>query len=166
MIEFLVRFFQVSGEQAAANQAQVVSAIIAAVSALVALTAAVFVYRQIAVTRSVQREAVARQIYHDYLKLSFTEPMYASGKWRLADPAVPEAVRFEKYEWFVSVMLNAGESILLHVAGEDEWLDTIESQIAYHREYLDSEEFLAEYSTHYSPQLRSRMYKTSDGSDV
>jgi hypothetical protein len=81
MIELLVKLFGVSGEQAAANQAQVISVVIAAVSAVVALTPAIFVYRQIAVTRSVQREAVARQIYHDYLKLSFAEPMYASGGW-------------------------------------------------------------------------------------
>lgn len=154
VIETLLELLGVSDTPAAANQAQVVSAAIASVTAVVALAAAALVLFQVRATRAIQREAVARQMYNEYLRLCFAESMYAAGNWSSAGE-LPQEVLFEKYEWFVSVMLNACESILLHVADRDEWRETIRSQIGFHSKYIKSERFQREYACHYSDALRS-----------
>src|SRR5215469_6261088 len=153
MIQALLEFFGVATSSEAANQAQVVTAAISCVAALIAVGAVLAAFLQVRAARSVQREGVARQAYSGYLKLCFAEPAFASGNWQKSFPAIPENLQFEKYEWFVSVMLNACEAILLHVADKDEWIETIRSQIGYHIEYIRSLNFQKNYAPHYSPRL-------------
>lgn len=155
MVEALLKLFSVANTTEAANQAQIVSAAIACVSVTVAVAGAALVLLQVRAARSIQREAIARQTYNEYLKLCFAEPAFASGNWDKATSAgLSQELLFEKYEWFVSVMLNACELILLHVAEKDEWLEAIRSQISYHSNYCKSNDFRKNYASHYSAELR------------
>jgi hypothetical protein len=155
VIEALLKLLGIANTTEAANQAQVVSAAIACVGATIAVAAAALVLLQVRAARSIQREAIARQTYNEYLRLCFAEPAFASGNWDKTNSAgLSKELLFEKYEWFVSVMLNACESILLHVADQDEWSDAIRSQIGYHSKYIKSDDFQKNYAAHYSSELR------------
>src|SRR6185503_8337673 len=85
------------------------SAVITAGVAVVALGGAIW---QIIVARTSQREATASELYGNYLVLAVANPMLAGGYVSVqnADRKVNE--EFERYEWFVSVMLHAFEQIL------------------------------------------------------
>ena len=142
MIQWFVKLFGIASSIEAANQAQVVSAAAACIGAAVAVAAATLVLIQVRAARLIQREAVALQLYNDYLKLCFAEPAFAGGQWKLnSSSKLSEDFLYQKYEWFVSLMLNACESILLYAAKADEWTATIKTQLNYHTEYLNSEEF-------------------------
>jgi hypothetical protein len=154
MIIEILKFLGVSDQTGAANQAQVVSAAIACFAAFIAVGAVIAAFLQVRAARAVQREALARQAYNDYLKLCFAEPAFASGDWQKGPSGLPPELLFEKYEWFVSVMLGACEAILLHVSDKDEWRDAIQSQISYHSNYIRSQQFQKYYASHYSIQLR------------
>src|ERR1700760_4738050 len=86
-----------------------------AVAAAVAIIAAIITYFQYKGAKQIQREATAKQIYSDYLKLAIEHPAFTSGK-KPDDP-----LESERYEWFVSYMLNACEQIVDVVGDDKEW---------------------------------------------
>jgi hypothetical protein len=121
-----------------------------AVGVLVALGAAYYARRQILA----QREIVARQIYSEYLKLAIQYPELACG----VQPADPK--EFERYEWFVSFMLNACEHILFYVPEDPRWRDCMVSQIGYHAEYLSKK---MDIRSHYSPDFSRLISRACEG---
>jgi len=139
----------------AASLGQFIGGIAAAVTAGIAVLAAVFAYQQLTVTPRSQREVSAREIWKDYLRLCVEYPHLASGD--ITKETAKSPVEFEQYEWFVAFMLDACESILLFVADEDEWLDAIDGQIGFHKKYVCSSNFRETYLEHYSEQLQKRI---------
>jgi hypothetical protein len=97
----------------------------------IALVAAGFAWGQMTSSRKTQREAIALQRYNDYLKLAFQHPQFASGA--LGDK--PDDPDFFQYEWFVKLMLNACEGIVLFVGDDPQWVDSIKAQIRWHAKY-------------------------------
>jgi hypothetical protein len=87
-----------------------------AVTAIVALVALMGAVWQVIVSRQSQREATASALYGNYLSLAVQYPRLASGS--AADGSVDE---FERYEWFVSVMLHAFEQILDLARSDSLW---------------------------------------------
>ena len=84
--------------------------------------------------RSSQREATAKDIYRDYLKLAFDNPEIASG--RRVDKAMEE-----KYEWFVAFLLTSCDEIVRIIRGDETWRKGIRVDLKPHLEYLKSPEF-------------------------
>ena len=116
----------------------------------IGLLAAAFAWGQIASARRVQRESLALARYNDYLRLAFEHPRFASGE----AGSTENAAEFEKYEWFVSLMLNACEGILLYVGHNKEWMNSIKAQIDWHKLYCKTNPwFRKNYKAHYFNEL-------------
>ena len=124
-----------------------VSDIVTASVAVIALGGAIW---QVVVARTSQREATASELYGNYLTLAVEYPMLASGQIPVPEVNGPTNEDFERYEWFVSVMLHAFEQILELTAGDPIWRKAITDQIGYHRKYLASTRFIP---GHYSDAL-------------
>lgn len=151
---FIVDLLNFLSTSEAANSAEVIGAMAGCIAILIAKFGTIIGVRQIRSAHTAQREVLARQIYYDYLKLCVAEPIFASGQWKNCKD-IPEAIAFEKYEWFVTVMLTACESILLHVAQDDEWIKAIKCQLEYHKDYIRSEDFREKLAPTYSTKLRN-----------
>lgn len=82
-----------------------------------------------------QKETTAAEHYQGYLSLAVEYPRLAKGGVPPSDPD------YERYQWFVSVMLHASEEILLVTKNDSEWRTAIELQLAYHEKYLAGSEF-------------------------
>ena len=110
-------------------------------TAVLALVALLGVFYQVAEGRKAQREATASQLYASYLTLAVEYPRLAG-----AEVKKHELEEYERYEWFVSVMLHACEQILELTQGDTAWRKTILSQFIYHKDYLAEEFDPEEYS--------------------
>ncbi|HXE85398.1 MAG TPA: hypothetical protein VN524_01210 [Hyphomicrobiaceae bacterium] len=132
---------------------QAVSAAVAALALLTAIAGACIAFGQYRNASILQREATAQQTYDQYLRLSFEHPDLAAAE--VGDSTLAR----EKYGWFVSIMLNAGERILLQVPDDKEWGRAVRSQVAYHCMYLKGSEFQSKLACHYSPQIREIVQK-------
>jgi hypothetical protein len=82
--------------------------------------------------------------------LAVEHPRLAGAYVSLAEFDDATGGEFERYEWFVSVMLHAAEQILELTGNDEVWRATIRDQVDYHREYLSSERF---NRRHYSAAL-------------
>ncbi|GHB35699.1 hypothetical protein GCM10007094_26620 [Pseudovibrio japonicus] len=103
---------------------------------------------QLKLARLIQREAVANQIYAEYLKLAVQNPDWASGKMPSNDR------EFEQYEWFASYMLNACEQMLEVLPKSQAWRNCVRDQLRYHREYLSQNEwFCSGGQSHYGGKM-------------
>jgi hypothetical protein len=100
----------------------------------IALIALIFAYGQISSNIGLQREATAKDIYRDYLKLAFKHPQLAAPTRNLSNN--------DKYVWFVAFMLNSLEEII--ASGVSGWEDTIREELRYHTIYLGSDKFINE----------------------
>jgi hypothetical protein len=141
------------------------------VTAAVASIALIFSWAQIRAGRMVQREAYARELYRDYLKIAFEYPQLANpslGKFDFAQRTIDDDRKdFERYEWFISFLLDACDEILrtdtqtARMNTRSEWYETIRTQISFHRGYLTSD-YLREqgYLAQYSPKLREIIEQT------
>jgi hypothetical protein len=105
---------------------------------IVATIGAIVAYRAI----HAQREINARRIYFDYLKLAFENPKFAYPQ-SSPKPFDHEnetvggcKVEYEKYEWFLSMLLASIEGILEITGRRSVWRKTALLQLEYHREYL------------------------------
>ena len=125
-----------------------------AVGVIVALVAASITYYQYRGAKEIQRETTAKQIYSNYLELAIQYPNLTSG-------IMPsDLLEYERYEWFVSFMLNVFEHILNAVGNDEEWRKTVVGQIEYHQDYfLNDAEFKAEDYYYYDPKIRSMIDK-------
>ena len=123
------------------------STVVTGVVAILALGGAVY---QVTEARSSQREATASALYGNYLELAVEHPKLASGC-----VAIPSGKgfdeEFERYEWFVSVMLHAFEQILELVGGDKVWVKALKDQVDYHKPYLASDRFVR---GHYAEALQ------------
>jgi hypothetical protein len=106
----------------------------------IALWALSFANRQI----SAQREATAKDIYRDYLKLAFDNPKYANPKkfGATSKERWKEWIQDEKYRWFVAFMLNSYDEIISSRPGDDDWLLVALADFKVHEGYLTSSAFL------------------------
>src|SRR5215831_8051823 len=80
---------------------------------LVAIAALIFAYAQVTSAKKSQREATAKTVYHDFLKLAFENPTHAYPERDL--------VSDEKYRWFVAIALNACDEIAWSVFPDHIW---------------------------------------------
>jgi len=121
----------------AANIAQVVSIL----SIIIAFAALVYAKGQIEAARELQRRTYARDIYRDYLKVAFENPILADPTDSLQEFNYKELKigssreLFAKYEWYLSFVLEACEQ-LRRLPADEGWEDTVRFQIGYHYEWL------------------------------
>jgi hypothetical protein len=120
----------------------------------IAVIALVFAYLQIRSSQQSQQQATAKEIYRDYLRLSFDNPSLASPK-----DDDQEIISDYRYRWFVAVMLNACEEILATFGNDDTWNNVVLAEMEYHKTYLHSQFFLSTREDRgwelYSSELRA-----------
>ena len=113
---------------------------------IVALCALRFAREQISEAKNTQREATAKDIYRDYLKLTFENPKFANpaefigeadGNWKRKG----EWNKDERYRWFVAFMLNSCDEIARSKQGDKNWRTTIHMDLKAHFDYLESPQF-------------------------
>ena len=112
---------------------------------IAALCALVFAWNQTTQGRNSQREATAKDIYRDYLRLAFENPKFANPNkllgmaegWKQNG----EWIQDERYRWFVAFMLNSYDEIALCNPKDNTWRLVILEDLNLHREYLKSREF-------------------------
>jgi len=106
-------------------------------TAAVAAVALAFAWAQVVSVRQSQREATAKQIYMEYIKLAFENPKISS-----PEKADQEIVKDIKYRWFVAFLLNACDEILAANENDEGWKEVVRIELSYHRTYLGSRTFL------------------------
>jgi hypothetical protein len=116
----------------AANDATVALAVIAVIAAFITAWAAIN-------ARNSQREATAKDIYRDYLKLAFQHPKFANPE---ASGDLAAMRKNEEYRWFVAFMLNSCDEIARIKSRDKGWRKTIRLDLRMHEEYLGSPEFV------------------------
>ncbi len=115
-----------------ADTATVAIAVIAALTAFITAWAAI-------IARKSQREATAKDIYRDYLKLAFQNPKFADPN-AFDDQA--DLSKNEEYRWFVAFMLNSCDEIARIKSRDKNWRKTIRLDLGMHMEYLKSRQFV------------------------
>jgi hypothetical protein len=114
----------------------------------VAVFALAVAYVQITAARESQREATAKDVFRDYLRLSFENPEYGAPSKNLNQD--------EKYRWFVAVALNACDEIASSVLPDESWQKVIRGVLVLHRKYLVSAEFQEDGGwSEYSKELKN-----------
>jgi hypothetical protein len=105
------------------------------------------------------REAAALAAWNGYLRLCFENPTYAcadqarkvvpKGLLQLSKNPSPEA---EKYQWFISIVLNSCEQVLQGMPDANEWRATLIDQVWYHAEAVN-QLWNGGWDQHYSPEM-------------
>ena len=98
------------------------------------------------------REVNARGAWDKYLEMAFENPKLA-----LAEIEKFSSLEYEKYEWFVSRMLYAGEEVLALTNDDRNWKGVIETQIGFHSAYLCGRG--NQYNSHYSSDVQTMLNK-------
>ena len=128
------------------ENAEKLGGIATVLTACVALFALIVVPLQIRAAKNSQREATAKDIYRDYLKLAFEHPKLANptkfvgqdnGDWK----HMGEWIQDEQYRWFVAFMLNSCDEILSSRRRDKIWREVILMDFECHKDYLKSREF-------------------------
>jgi len=88
----------------------------------------------------------AKGIYKEYLALAFSNPKFSAASYPLGDPGFLKfkigSEEFERYEYFVSLLLFSADEILsLDLDDEETWMVTLKTQVRYHALYLSSRFF-------------------------
>ncbi len=111
-------------------------------TAMTALLAVVFAGYQTLKYRKQRVEAVARDHYQDFLRLSFEHPEFSGAGEARIDVVNRtfdgEQEKFSQYEWFVWAGLNALEALFFALGGRKSWRATIASILDDHKTYLRS----------------------------
>jgi hypothetical protein len=119
-----------SGLEGRAGTIQAIGSIVTAVIACAALGIATW---QVLEGRNAQREATATQIWRDHMQGAIQNPQLAAPDYcRLKTDAADRT----RYEYFVGLMLFAGEEILRLDAKVADWTDIIGREAAQHARYL------------------------------
>jgi hypothetical protein len=123
--------------------AQVCASILFPIVSIFAVVVAVIA---IAENRRTQREQTARNAYIKYIELAFVSPEYAFPDWskmdfqaqayRIGDNAADAKTFFEKYEWFMSIMLNTSNFLFTSVSQDHPLGKLMRLQFAYHWKYI------------------------------
>ena len=130
----------------------------------IAAVAAVFAVVQYFGQSKLTRETRATQSYDAYLQLCVTHPELTSTaafvKRYGREPNVDyksNSTEDEKYLWFLSVMLNASEQVVLNTPKNHAWETTISAQVSYHMTTM--KRVWANWQKHYSAKLVSVVEK-------
>ena len=134
---------------------------------VVAFASAVFAVGQVRGQARVAREIRATEAWDNYLRLCVDQPELSSvsafqNEYRRS-PNLDyrqNSKEDEKYLWFLSVLLNASEQVLLSAPNWRRWRDAIADQLSYHAAVLDvvwsgSAESGQGWMHHYSERMRS-----------
>jgi hypothetical protein len=147
--------------------ASVTAAGVSIVSAFVAIISLFFVYSQIKSQSKSAREVKAIEAWDAYLRLCVDRPELSSETtFESAFKRKPNTNYLdndkddERYLWFVSVMLNASEQVLLNSPSWRDWRHAIRAQVVYHETFLrsvwldsDVEGAPAGWRSHYSKRV-------------
>lgn len=106
-----------------------VKALMAIITALLALAALVGIKVQIDGAARIQREQSARDIYREYLNLSIQKPEFAAPDFC----AIAKTNQLPAYQAYVDYLLYTGEQVLSVDAG---WTETIDVSLKPHAAYL------------------------------
>ena len=106
-----------------------VSAISAAVTAILALAAIIGIKVQIDGAAKIQREQSARDIYREYLNLSVQKPEFAAPDYC----AIAKTNQVAAYQAYVDYLLYTGEQVL---SVDADWAATIDDALKPHAAYL------------------------------
>jgi hypothetical protein len=128
------------------NPATVIGGLATGFGAAFALGALLAAYFQIRANAKSQREAVALQAHRDYLRLCFDNPEFSSthafrvrfgdAPFRGSDGSY-RSMEGERYQWFLSILLNTCEQVLLHLEKSEDWRETMRRQLTYHAHALE-----------------------------
>lgn len=130
---------------------------IAIIAAGIALYAAFIALRQIREAREIGWNADAQESYRSYLEVCVNTPELASPNY---EKIKKDAIKLEKYGWFVAYLLSASEKILAVAVDDAEWINTIKVNIGYHKEFLsDKHQFPDADFRSYSKDLRNLIIK-------
>jgi hypothetical protein len=117
----------------------------------------VIAYIAIRVNRQIQRESNARRAYLDYASLGIEHPELAFPlllNINLDDQTIDGSRKdFERYEWFVSIVLGTVRFFLESTGKRGMWRPMMILQLAYHWEYLDKYRNKKEYLKRWSAEL-------------
>jgi hypothetical protein len=136
--------------------ASVLSAAATVLAVVVAVAGARIALQQIGASR----EAAALSAWNDYLRLCFENPAYACADQ--ARKVVPNglkgleknpSVEAEKYQWFISIVLNSCEQVLLSMPNVEEWRSTLVDQVHYHAEAIQ-QLWHGGWAEGYSPKMK------------
>ena len=116
-------------------------------TAVIALGALFIASCQINAANQTQREATAQTTYNEYLKLALESPELADGKASDKEKA--------KYTWFVSFFLHSAEHIHNLFPHEEDWVNSLQSQICIHRQFLQSEAYQNEQKSHFKKNFQA-----------
>ena len=119
----------------------IVSALTDALTALTTLILLLFVGVQLNHARRLQRASDANENVAKYFELAFENPAYAYPRVRPPIDRIERtmngsAIEFERYEWFISIMLLACKTVLESKEAHNGWTRTMRRQIYYHWEYF------------------------------
>ncbi len=106
-----------------------ISALSAALTAVLALAALIGVKIQIDGSARIQREQSARDIYREYLNLSVQKPEFAAPDYC----AIAGSAQFASYQAYVDYLLYTGEQAL---SVDPQWQATIVDALGAHAAYL------------------------------
>lgn len=108
-------------------------------TALIAGVGLGFAWGQITSARRVQTEATAKELWRGYEKACFEHPEFANPELLAVDydkkTIDGDRLRFEKYDWFVSLFLNASEEIF-YMTNRRDWRHTLRYSVQAHRGFL------------------------------
>jgi hypothetical protein len=133
----------------------ILSAAATALAVVVAIVGARIALQQI----HASREAAALSAWNNYLRLCFENPAYACADQ--ARKVVPQglgklennsSVEAEKYQWFLSIVLNSCEQVLLAMPNAEDWRSTLVDQVWYHAEAI--QQLWDGWAQGYSPEMR------------
>ena len=129
------------------DDATVAIAVIAAITAFVTAWAAIN-------ARNAQREATAKDIYRDYLKLAFQNPKFANPT--SGSENGDDLNKNEEYRWFVAFMMNSCDEIARTKSKDKSWRKTLRHDLRVHGDYLKSPQFVEDGGWGlYSRELKS-----------
>jgi hypothetical protein len=128
----------------------ILSAVATLLAVVVGIIGARIALHQISASKAVAadadlaaREGAALAAWNAYLRLCFENPSYSCADQ--AREVVPKglnelkknpSIEAEKYQWFLSIVLNSCEQVLLGMPNANEWRSTLVDQIWYHAEAI------------------------------
>jgi hypothetical protein len=129
-------------------------------AAFVAIAAFVIAYLQLESSRDLQLKTMAQDSFQEYLKLTIDEPLFAEGIRTCSRDSCKK--HEQNYEWFVSFFLHAAEQVYLVYPDDEGWNRALSNQLCFHRDYLNSPDFVDNTSKHHAQLREVHRSNTSD----
>jgi hypothetical protein len=118
----------------------------ALITAAVAVTAALFAWRQV---REINR-LNAEDKYLEYHWIAFSNPQFSAPNY---DSIKSDPNLYERYQWFVTGMLMCVERILAVFPDDISWRSAVTEDVRRHREMIESPDFARTRESFY-PYMR------------